>query len=102
MQVKQGRARIAVEEGGGIPHPCCGKILKSKTLKYAFSATLYQVFLKKKVITFPLQTTNQRLYFKMMCPPLPAWAKKWAGVQPRAPPPAPKPMQFITFYSENF
>ena len=57
MRVKRGRACIAVEEGegvgGGIPHARCGKILKSKTLKYAFSATLYQVFFKKNKNSLP-------------------------------------------------
>ena len=39
------RARTAPEEGkgvgGGIPLRRCGKIFKSKTLKYTFSAALY-------------------------------------------------------------
>ena len=49
--------------GGGIP-PQCGKILKSKTLKYAFSATLYQVFLKKlKIPSLP------GVFFPLMLPP---------------------------------
>ena len=57
MRVKRGRARVTAEEGEGvegvIPHPRCGKILKSKILKYEFSATLFQVFLKKNKNSLP-------------------------------------------------
>ena len=56
MRVERGQARIAAEKGegvgGGIPLRRWGKI---KTLKYAFSATLYQVFLTKiKIPSLPV------------------------------------------------
>ena len=48
MLVKRGRARIVAEEGegvgGGIPHPWCGKILKSRTSEiWIFSYSLPSV-----------------------------------------------------------
>ena len=65
--MKRGRARIAAEEGegvgGGIAHPLCGNILKSKTLKYAFSAPPYQLFLKKNKNSLPV------VFFPLMLPP---------------------------------
>ena len=59
MRVKRGRARIAAEEvevwEGASPFDGVEKFLKSKTLKYAFLATLYQVFLKKiKILSLPV------------------------------------------------
>ena len=59
MRVKRGRARIAAEEvevwEGASPFDGVEKFL-SKTLKYAFLATLYQVFLKKiiKILSLPV------------------------------------------------
>ena len=59
MRVNRGRAHIAAEKGEGVE-----KFFKSKTLKYAFSATLYQVFLKKiKIPSLPV------VFFPLMLPP---------------------------------
>ena len=59
------RARIAPDRGGGgvgggIALPRCGKILKSKTLKYAFLATLYNFTALLPCFTTILKKTNYK------------------------------------------
>ena len=58
------RAGIAPEEGkgvgGGSPLRRCGKILKSKTLKYAFLATLYHFTALLPCFTTKLKKTDYK------------------------------------------